>query len=526
MEVLERPAASVAGLADEELRARLSQILNRHPAVGLAVGVVRGGDLVFFHGHGLADVNTRTPVTPETVFRIGSITKTFTAIAVMQLWERGLVDLDAPAAEYLLAYELAPAGPGIRPPTVRQLLTHTGGVPEQARRLDIVRPDWGQTVASGRPVPSLAEYYGGRLRIAVQPGTTFQYGDHGYATLGQIVEDLSGLPLERYFRDHIFAPLGMSDSDLLRAERLESRLATGYKLGPRGLRAVTYRELITKPAGAIYSTTRDMARYVAALLGGGGNRHGSVLRSATLALMYEPQYQPDPRIPGMGLAFFRGDVGGHFTVEHQGILPGFNSQIWLAPDDGVGLVAFTNGAQQADRWLVLEMANVLGALVGAPPAGVRHDIPQRPETWSEVCGWYKPAIAPTDPRYRMFFGAGVEVLTRAGRLRFRMLSPIPEFLRGFELYPDSSDDPYVFALDLSKWGMGKGRLIFRVDASGKVDSCVLDFQPVILRKQPDDWNPRRVIARGAAAGAAAALLLQAGRVRRRKARAARTDVGG
>ena len=80
-----------------ELRARIGRILNRRPAVGLAVGVVRNGGLEFFHGHGLADIASNTPVTGDTVFRIGSITKTFTAIAVMQLWEQGLVDLDAPA---------------------------------------------------------------------------------------------------------------------------------------------------------------------------------------------------------------------------------------------------------------------------------------------------------------------------------------------------------------------------------------------------------------------------------------------
>ena len=118
-----------------EMKARVGGILNRRPAVGLAVGVVRDGRLEFFHGHGVADIASNTPVTEDTVFRIASITKTFTAIAVMQLWEQGLVDLDAPANDYLRAYRLIPAKAGFRPATVRHLLTHTAGVPEVAAPL-------------------------------------------------------------------------------------------------------------------------------------------------------------------------------------------------------------------------------------------------------------------------------------------------------------------------------------------------------------------------------------------------------
>lgn len=103
---------------DLEMKARVEAILNRHPAVGLAVGVVRGGSLAFFCRHGVADIASGTPVTEDTVFRIGSVTKTFTAIAVMQLWERGLLDLDAPANDYLRAYKRAcrrEKGPAPRP---------------------------------------------------------------------------------------------------------------------------------------------------------------------------------------------------------------------------------------------------------------------------------------------------------------------------------------------------------------------------------------------------------------------------
>jgi CubicO group peptidase (beta-lactamase class C family) len=189
------------GINEHDLKARVDEVLNRRPAVGLAVGVVRDGRLEFFHGHGLADIAANTPVTEDTIFRIASITKTFTAIAVMQLWEQGLIDLDGPANDYLRAYRLIPARTGFRPATVRHLLTHTAGIREVLHPSGLLRMrDLGETVKLGRPVPSLAEYYRGGLRIDAEPGTRFMYTDHGFATLGQLVEDVSGKPLDRYLR--------------------------------------------------------------------------------------------------------------------------------------------------------------------------------------------------------------------------------------------------------------------------------------------------------------------------------------
>jgi CubicO group peptidase (beta-lactamase class C family) len=236
-----------SGAVDEfELKTRINAILNRRPTVGLVVGVVRNGSLEFFHGHGLANIASNTPITENTVFRIGSVTKTFTAIAVMQMWEQGLIDLDAPANDYLRAYKLIPAKTSFRPATVRHLLTHSAGIPEVVYASDLFHPGWGpfgarpahHSVKVGEPMPSLAEYYRGGLRLVVEPGSAFAYSNHGFATLGQIIEDVSGMPLERYLREHLFEPLGMANSDLVRSDLVASRLATGYVLGPSGARAV------------------------------------------------------------------------------------------------------------------------------------------------------------------------------------------------------------------------------------------------------------------------------------------------
>ena len=249
-------------LSTEELQARVRDILHRHPAVGFSLGVIRTGRVAFSYGLGLADVTSNTPITDDTVFRIGSITKLFTAIAVMQLWEQGLVDLDAPANDYLRAYKLIPAESSFQPVSIRHLLTHTSGIPEVRQLADLLHadltPSGGRpavlSVKAGEPLPSLAEYYRGGLRSVVEPGTSFAYSNHGFATLGQIVEDVSGQNLDRYLRERIFEPLGMADTNLIRSERLAARLATGYLLGRRGAKPVPDRDWIGAGAGAIYST--------------------------------------------------------------------------------------------------------------------------------------------------------------------------------------------------------------------------------------------------------------------------------
>jgi hypothetical protein len=132
-----------------ELRPRWMGILNRHPAVGLAVGIVRHGSLELFNGQGFADIASGTPIDADTVFRIGSITKPFTAIAVMQLHEQGLIDLDAPANDYLRAYQLIRRKAGLGPATVRHLLTHTAGIAEVQHVRDLFHPEAGPF--EGRP---------------------------------------------------------------------------------------------------------------------------------------------------------------------------------------------------------------------------------------------------------------------------------------------------------------------------------------------------------------------------------------
>jgi CubicO group peptidase (beta-lactamase class C family) len=487
-----QPRPSEVPIEQLDLDRWVGEVLNRNAAVGFAVAVVRDGRLAHFASHGLADIDSGTPITRDTVFRIASITKTMTAIAVMQLWEEGLVELDAPANDYLRAFRLIPGREGAEAATLRHLLTHTAGIPEVVRASDLLRPDWGDSIALDEPLPTLAEVYGHGIRLHGEPGTTFTYSNHGFATLQQIVEDVSGRPFDRHLRERIFQPLGMADTDLLRTERLAARLATGYVPGANGPRRVTDRAWVTPGASSVYSTTADMARYVGALAGGGSNEHGSILRPETLASMFAPHFQGDPRVPGMGLGFDRADTGGRLVVGHGGILPGFNSQMFAAPESGAGVIAWTTGARLAMLWLPTETGRLVNRLIGVPDDVIRTDVPQRPETWQQLCGHYGFSGRLTDIRSRMMTGFGADVYVSGGKLMLRLRSPVPGLLRGLELHPDSETDPDVFRIDLARFGLPTARIVFSPQPGVGATAMHLGIFPMSLRRRPAERRRPKV----------------------------------
>ena len=514
-------------LSVDELHARVREILDRHHAVGFALAIIRKGRVAFFYEDGLTEIASRTPITKDTVFRIGSITKLFTSIAVMQLWERGLVDLDAPANDYLRAYRVIPVESAFRPVSIRHLLTHTSGIPEVRHLADLFQA--GLTPSGGRPaalsvpvgerMPSLAEYYRGGLRSVVEPGGSFAYSNHGFATLGQIVEDVTEQPLERYFRESIFEPLGMADTDLIRSERLAARLATGYIVGRHGATPAPDRDWIGAGAGAIYSTSRDIASFAAALLGGGTRDGHRFIQTSTLATMFAAHYQPDPRIPGIGLGFFRSKIGHHAIVGHDGILPGFNTELLLAPDDGIGLVAFTNGSSGAFGWLQIEMRQLLGDLFGAA-AEPRPDVPPHPEIWHELCGRYvfQPRIS--DLRIRLMLGGGAVVFVANDRLMARIRTTVPFLYRDFPLQPVDERDPEMHWLDLAKLGMPPVRAVFSRPHGGRSTAVHTDFggQPWSLIRR--DHAPAIRWLAPMVAGLAVAGVVAAVRIHRMHSRSA------
>ena len=231
------------------------------------------------------------PITEDTVFRIGSITKTFTAIAVMQLWERGLVDLDAPANDYLRSFRLpaAAATCGRRPCDSSSPYCWVGYL----RRLsDLLQPAVGSASGAARlGAPPLAEYYRRGLPVEVEPGRSGRTATMGFAVLGQIVEEVSGQPLDNYLRDNIFDPLEMEHTD--RSIRTSpTSLATGYVRAPRGLAGRRPRDPNPRAVpGCIPRRRTSLATSLTCWQG--PPEYGSVLRPESVATMFRRTSSPN-----------------------------------------------------------------------------------------------------------------------------------------------------------------------------------------------------------------------------------------
>jgi CubicO group peptidase (beta-lactamase class C family) len=492
------------GTVEVALERDVVRVLDRWPTAGLAVAVIREGEPTWFHAHGVSSVTTRAPVTPDTVFRIGSLTKTFTAVAVMQLWEQGRVDLDAPANDYLSTFQLRTMRADLQPATLRHLLTHTGGIGYWRRVSDLLHPVSGAGVEA-RQLQPLGEYYRRGLPQEIQPGTKWVYSNHGFAALGQIVEDVSGQVLRDYLREHVFDPLGMQHTDLVRSECVRPGLATGYLVRSRGLVRAPDREVPTPGGGGLYSTPNDLARYVACLLHEGSGAQGRILQPSTVAQMFSPQFQPDPRLPGMGLGFNLGAEDGHRTVGKDGVVSGFLAALTMAPTAGIGVVALSNTGGLSGQGAPNDAARaLLRTLIGLPDDQLRHDVPPRPDVWAELCGWYSPAPGPVTNLFaRTLMGAGAEIVVDGHRLVLKPLTPIPALRKGMPLHPDDPTDPYAFRVDLSALGMGTLPVIFATTEAGRrVHRLWLDL--MAFEKRPDARNPRRLAAGVLTASALAA----------------------
>jgi CubicO group peptidase (beta-lactamase class C family) len=223
---------------------------------GLAFGVVIDGELALVKGFGARDVASDDTVTPDTVFRIASMTKSFTALAILKLRDEGKLSLDDPASKWIpeLAGLKYPTGDS-EPIRVRYLLTHSAGFPEDNpwgdRHLDETDEELSRRLEAGIP-------------FSTSPGTAYEYSNYGFGLLGRIVSKASGVPYDEYLKKNILAPLGMSASTLKFGEVPDGRRARGYRKAGEG-----YAEVPPLGHGAfgamggLLTSPRDLAKYVA-----------------------------------------------------------------------------------------------------------------------------------------------------------------------------------------------------------------------------------------------------------------------
>lgn len=338
------PAAS-AGAGEPPIQAQLDRIVARaaarHGFMG-AVLVTRDGTTLLDRGYGSASLELDVPNTPATRFRIGSVTKQFTAAAILVLEERGQLRLSDSVARHL------PEAPATWATiTLHQLLTHTSGIANLTRL-----PEFRTWVR----LPQTAADVLNRLRdlpLDFPPGDRHAYSNSNYLLLGLVIERLSGQPYAAFLHDHVLDPLGLRDTDVDNNFELVPRRAAGHGWLMGTYLNAPYTDMtVPHAAGALYSTTHDLRRWIEGLLA------GRLLRPATVARMLTPEREDY----ALGVRVTT-DPDGRRLIAHGGSIAGFSAFLGHYPEGKVTIVVLANVAGGG----AIALGRQLGPAVFAPP---------------------------------------------------------------------------------------------------------------------------------------------------------------
>jgi CubicO group peptidase (beta-lactamase class C family) len=312
-----------AAAASAQDTARMEQVIQSHVSAGTFMGTVlvaRDGDVILDKAYGMANVEWDAPNTPTTKFRLGSITKQFTAAAILLLEERGKLKLDDRVKSHLpdspMAWDRI---------TVFNLLTHTAGIPNFT-----ASPDYNTIKLSPRSADAAVTSFRDRP-LDFGPGEQMSYSNSGYLVLGAIIEKVTGQTYEKFVADNLFAPAGMSDSGYDSNSAIIKRRASGYVRTPAGYTNAGYLHMsIPHAAGALYSTSHDLLKWEQALFA------GRLVSKASLDRMITP-FKNDYAL-GLTSAL----ANGRRVIAHGGGIDGFNTHLAYYPDSKTVVVVLSN----------------------------------------------------------------------------------------------------------------------------------------------------------------------------------------
>jgi CubicO group peptidase (beta-lactamase class C family) len=317
--------SSRAGAPSDPIDTYIRVEMEKRRIPGLALAVIRQGQVIKMQGYGLANVELDVPVTPDTVFELASVTKQFTATAIMRLVEEGKVGLDDPIRHYLP--HTPDAWQGI---TVRHLLTHTAG-------LASLEAGFHALYAGGaRTNYTTAEMFEAATKdpMSFEPGERWQYSDVGYFLLGIVLEKASGQRYHEWMTEHFFQPLGMTATSVLDQWAILKHRASGYTLRDGQLVHIRRHAQVELPSHyGIFSTVKDLVTWEAALTG------GHVVKPSSLKQMWTPVKLHDGTSHPYGFGWGVDERRGHRLISHTGIT---GTEYTRLPDDGLTVIVLTN----------------------------------------------------------------------------------------------------------------------------------------------------------------------------------------
>jgi CubicO group peptidase (beta-lactamase class C family) len=320
--------------------------LARQQIPGMSVAVLRGDSIVLARGYGYANVEHHVPATDSTVYEVGSVSKQFTAAAVVMLSEQGRLSLDDPIVRFL------PEGSGLWPRiTIRHLLTHTSGIP------DDTIPDWHRDYTEAELVRSATAQ-----PLDFEPGDRESYSSTGYALLGFIIHRVTGVFWGDFVRDHIFRPLGMTTARVISDADIVPNRAAGYHLVNDTLKNqewVSPTISATADLGLSFSA-RDMAQWAIGL------NHGKVLSRAGLKMSWTPVRLNDGGTYPYGFGWNLTQQRGYRRIGHSGAWLGFQASIQRYPDFDITVIVLANLAQAKPEAIALGIAGLLEPVLTPP----------------------------------------------------------------------------------------------------------------------------------------------------------------
>ncbi len=451
-------ATGIYGEAARQLEEFINAELERGLVTGLSVAFVDDQEVVWAKGFGLADKANQTPATAETVYRVGSISKLFTDIGIMQQVEAGKIDLDADIKTYIPDFHIGDPFETGKPPTLRQLMTHLSGFPRESpvgSYFDATFPSLEDTVRS---------IYA--TELVHPPVTVTKYSNIAVTLVGYALQLVSGQDYVEYQREHLLGPMGMTSSDFLLTPELKGRLSKAYMWVADGREIeAPWFELATVPAGNLYSTVGDLGKFLSCLFAGGKAGETQIVQPETLEQMFEIQFSGEGQRRYFGLGFVVGEYRGHKTVGHTGGIYGFNTIVTGLPDEKIGVIVLVNedlsgGAMSRIYNKALDL--MLQAKLGEEPPAEPEIVSVGAEVLESYVGEYEGS------RY------WAEVTQEAGGLKLNLSGQVNDLLPLSEM--EFLVDGKIF---------NKGRLVFEADESGAVTKMIFGRGDEFTRVDPE-----------------------------------------
>lgn len=324
--------------------------MKSYKVIGASVSIIYGHDKIYSKGYGFADKANKIKTNSDTVFKIGSITKVFTATAIMQLAEQGKIEIDRPVIDYISEFSVKSRSSDARPITIRDLLCHHSGLPcDDLQNYFSSDPESFKTVI---------DYLKGTYLVS-PPGKMFYYSNLGSNLFGVIIEKVSEMPFHQYIEKYILKGINMDSSSILAPEELTTNISKPYHKQKEQIEGV----MKYLPSGGIFSTANDMARFMVAVVNGG---EGLFRDENTLDSMFIPQYPENPFDLNLnnGLGWFIGKPGLDYAgkvIWHDGGTPNYFSLTVMIPERKLGITVLTNSSSGAlmNHQITIDILNLL-----------------------------------------------------------------------------------------------------------------------------------------------------------------------